>query len=153
MTNSIWYSRFLVAAQIILIVLILSPVGQLWSGSDFRIMLISVMLLLLAVVLAMWALITMRIHNFSVMPEPKSGARLLSTGPYRFIRHPMYSAVILATAGACIAHQSVAKFVFFFALLVVLFLKIRREEGLLCKQFENYPSYRSETSALIPHII
>lgn len=152
MTNSIWYSRFLVLAQMILIVLILSPVGQLWSGSYVRIMLICIVLLL-AVALAVWALITMRIHNFSVMPEPKSGARLLSTGPYRHIRHPMYSAVILATAGACIAHQSGAKFVFLLALLVVLFLKIRREEGLLCKQFENYPSYRSETSALIPHVI
>lgn len=152
MTNSVWYSRSLVAAQMILIVCILSPVAQLFRGSPLQLTLVA-LLLLFAVAFALWALTTMRLEHFSVMPEPTSRAELITTGPYRYIRHPMYSAVLIATAAGCIAHLNLSSFAFFLLLVAVLYLKIRREEHLLMTRFEQYSLYRTKTSALVPYIL
>ena len=49
--------------------------------------------------LGAWALSANRPGNFNVHPAPRAGGRLVSDGPYRWIRHPMYSALLLAGLG------------------------------------------------------
>lgn len=150
--TGIWHSRFLVLGQMILIVLILSPMHQLWAGS-LATVLASTFMMLSALALALWALTSMRLKNFSVMPEPVDSAALITHGPYQHLRHPMYSAVLLGTLGACIAHQSAVKWVFLVILFVVLLLKIRREEQLLATRFADYEQYKSHTNAIIPRLL
>src|SRR3989337_2375469 len=44
--------------------------------------------------LGLWAIGTMGIGNFNVTPDVKQRARLVTSGPYRLIRHPMYTALL-----------------------------------------------------------
>ncbi|MFK7859443.1 MAG: isoprenylcysteine carboxylmethyltransferase family protein [Granulosicoccus sp.] len=132
-----------------LIILILSPLRGLWSGNLIG-SVVCALMMLIALGLAGWALAIMRLSNFSIMPEPSTNSALITRGPYRHLRHPMYSAVLLAAFGACVAHQSASKWGLLVALIIVLLLKIRREEKLLCERFSDYQQYKSRTSAIVP---
>lgn len=106
----------------------------------------------ISVVLALWAILTMRLINFSVLPEPVSQGELITSGPYRFIRHPMYSSVIVACLGAAISHAIGIKWIWMICLCIVLAFKIRREEALLRNRYREYQRYSQQTSALIPYL-
>lgn len=152
MKNGRIYSALLVIAQFSVIALIFSPVAALWPvNSGWQIL--GLVMFIFSIALAIWALISMQLHSFTVMPEPRESASLTTHGPYRFVRHPMYSAVLLACIGACIMHASPLRVLLIILLSGVLFLKIRREESLLSSQYSQYEDYRRHTKALIPAIV
>jgi protein-S-isoprenylcysteine O-methyltransferase Ste14 len=86
------------------------------------------------------------------MPHPLSGARLITDGPYRRVRHPMYGGLVLAAIGW--AALSASPPTCFLAILTFVFfdLKSRREEAWLSDQFPDYDRYREHTRRLIPSI-
>jgi protein-S-isoprenylcysteine O-methyltransferase Ste14 len=51
-----------------------------------------------AIALGVWALAVMRLEQMSILPEVRGNGELVAHGPYRWIRHPMYTAVLLAAA-------------------------------------------------------
>ncbi|MDQ3261228.1 MAG: hypothetical protein M3Q00_10690, partial [Pseudomonadota bacterium] len=51
-----------------------------------------------SIALGIYTLLYNRLGNFNIRPEPKASGRLITSGPYRLIRHPMYSALTLAMA-------------------------------------------------------
>ena len=57
------------------------------------------LLWLACMALGLWALSANRPGNFNIRPEPKTDGQLVQTGPYRWIRHPMYTAVLLFSIG------------------------------------------------------
>ena len=59
-------------------------------------------LLVMALLLAALALSVNRPGNFNIRPTPKPGARLVRSGPYRWLRHPMYSSLLLAGMAALV---------------------------------------------------
>ena len=59
--------------------------------------------------LGAWAIYTMKLRNLRIAPEVARGARLVTTGPYRFIRHPMYSAVLLITVSLVLSRFTIAR--------------------------------------------
>jgi len=142
------YSIALVTAQFLLIALILSPLANLPGSSLF-----GMSLIICAACLAFWALAAMKLSTFSILPEPTVRGRLVQSGPYQHIRHPMYTAVIVGCLGAVICHASTIKWFWLFCLCVVLSLKIRREERLLSERFENYQTYSQHTYSVIPYIL
>jgi protein-S-isoprenylcysteine O-methyltransferase Ste14 len=79
---------------------------------------------------------------------------LAETGPYRFVRHPIYFGLVLLTAGEAIAFGSWP------ALLIVLFgivptfaWRARTEEKVLCRVFgERYAAYRQRTRLIVPYV-
>lgn len=140
----------LVAIQFVLITLLLTPVRGLAGTTPHQVT--GLILILLACILALWAGTSMRFSNFSVFPEPVSEGSLIEHGPYRFVRHPMYSALIIAGTGAAVSHGTVLKFVFIICLILVLVAKIRREESLLSQRYLGYAAYSKKTHALIPGV-
>ena len=86
------------------------------------------------------------------MPEPTEKAQLTQSGPYKWVRHPMYSAVVLAAIGAAISHATLIHTITAIALVVVLILKIRLEEHFLLSAYDDYANYKSNTKALVPFI-
>lgn len=84
------------------------------------------------------------------MPEPVKEGELITSGPYKFIRHPMYTAVLLGCAGMLVLNFSTMTAVLWAALCVVLTLKIQREEALLQMAYPRYNEYRTHTGALLP---
>jgi len=143
-------SLILVIAQFLLIAMMAFPVSDLISTRSPA--LIGALLIVDGIYVGVWALISMPRGTFRVMPEPAENAQLTKSGPYRWIRHPMYTAIILATMGAAISHGTSAHLFIFLALVTVLLLKLHREEQYLLKTYDEYANYITKTKALIPFI-
>lgn len=99
-----------------------------------------------------WTVGFNRWGNFNVRPEPRAGARLVTNGPYRWVRHPMYLGSLVIAAGACVAGPQPWRFTAWVLLAMVLVAKARREERGLLEQFSDYADYRRGRAFLIPGI-
>jgi len=88
--------------------------------------------------------------NFNIQPEPKAGARLVTAGIYRWIRHPMYCAVLLAMLATVFTAPRPWRWTLWLALLAVLVAKLLREERYLLQRFPTYAPYRHRTWRLVP---
>jgi protein-S-isoprenylcysteine O-methyltransferase Ste14 len=85
-------------------------------------------------------------------PVPIVGAGLRTSGPYAWVRHPIYSAVLLLAWGATIAVGSWSTLVVALALSVFFVAKSRWEDGLLAAEYRaEWPAWASRTGALVPH--
>ncbi len=102
-------------------------------------------------VLMAWALITLG-RNYQLGGNtPRSKDRLVTAGPYRMIRHPMYTAALSIALGLTCLVQSLAFFgVFCIYLALILALVPTEENGLRTAYSEQYGTYRQKTSKLIP---
>ena len=112
----------------------------------------SVFFFLLSFILASWSVSVMMKSKLRVTPVPAKDARLVADGPYRFIRHPMYTSVLLAVSGLLIIHFSYFRLLLAVFLLVVLLLKLNWEEKMLSEKFTDYRKYKQLTRKLIPFI-
>lgn len=107
---------------------------------------------LLGVLLGVWAALTMRLPEVSVLPEVRAGARLVTRGPYRLIRHPMYSALLLIGAGLVMGAPSPGRWLLWLVLLADLLVKLTYEERLLRARFAEYPAYQRRTWRIVPYV-
>jgi len=102
--------------------------------------------------IAIWARVTLG-GNWSSRVTLKEGHELIQRGPYRLIRHPIYSGLLLMVLGTAIL---VGRSGGFFALLVCFggfWVKARQEELLLTKHLPGYPEYMARTKALVPFVL
>jgi len=144
------YSAALVTAQFVLII----GIYMRALPATFDALLIpGALLIVIAIVVAIFALITLKLHNLSVMPEPVSNGELVTTGPYRYIRHPMYTSVLLGCLGMLLLNLNILSCGMFIALAVILIFKIRREESLLKAAYPAYEGYKIATGALLPKLL
>lgn len=102
------------------------------------------------VVLGAWALSANRPGNFNIRPQPREGGRLVEHGPYRWIRHPMYSALLLAGLGAAWIAGEVVAWAALAALAIVLRLKAGIEETAMSQAHAGYDAYRQRTRRFVP---
>lgn len=109
-------------------------------------------LLAAGALLGLWALATMDRRSLTVMPDVRPGGSLATRGPYRYIRHPMYAAVLLAGLALVLDHPSTARVTAYAVLFVDLLLKLEYEERLLEREYPEYAAYRARTKRLIPFI-
>ena len=81
----------------------------------------------------------------------KENHRVIQTGPYALVRHPMYSGFILALFGNAITLGTISAFAGFAFMLISLVRKLKIEETWLRSQFgAEYEAYRNRVKALIP---
>lgn len=77
----------------------------------------------------------------------------MSTGPYRRVRHPMYSGILLVTAGAGVALGSYAAQLFFLPLCALFMVRLVAEERLLAEELAGYSDYmRATRHRLVPGV-
>jgi protein-S-isoprenylcysteine O-methyltransferase Ste14 len=91
-------------------------------------------------------------RNWSQTVSAKEGQELVTSGPYRYIRHPMYAGGLIACIGSAIVVGGA--WVFLLVILGSLFLwRVGLEDKLMEQQFPNeYPDYKKRTKALIPFV-
>ena len=99
-----------------------------------------------------WAVAVMGMGNFHISPTIVPGGRFVARGPYRWIRHPMYSALLIVAASLVLDRLTAVRVLLFAILAIDLVLKLSFEERLLVQAFRNYPDYRRRTKRIIPFL-
>lgn len=139
-------SLVLVALQLSLMAAIALPIGVAgWTVA-------ASVLVAAGVAVGGWALTANRPGNFNIRPEPKAGGQLVTGGPYRYVRHPMYLAVLLAMLGFCIGYATPWRWGALAALAVVLAIKAGTEERALAARHPGYSEYARTRKRLIPFV-
>jgi protein-S-isoprenylcysteine O-methyltransferase Ste14 len=95
---------------------------------------------------------TMQKSKLRILPEPSPNATLITNGPYHFIRHPMYTAILLGSVGLLINHFTWMRLSMVIALAIVLIIKLTWEEKMLSKKFGEYMDYMKHTKRILPFI-
>jgi protein-S-isoprenylcysteine O-methyltransferase Ste14 len=103
--------------------------------------------------LGFYTMLHNRPGNFDIYPEPKQGSRLVTTGPYRWVRHPMYGSLLLAMLGVTLFNGHALNAVGLATLTVVVFGKILKEERYLRQCHPEYAAYEQRTKRLIPYLV
>jgi protein-S-isoprenylcysteine O-methyltransferase Ste14 len=139
----------LVGLQFILLaIIVVSPAGGVWvvpgplrtSGTVMRVV--------GAAAIAAGALRLGR--GLSVHPIPTGAAVLRTDGPYRFVRHPIYTGVLILATGITATSGSAAAVAALAGLAVLLNVKARFEEHLLRRRFPGYSAYADRTPRFVP---
>lgn len=102
--------------------------------------------------LLVWAIAAMRLPNLRIQPEVAQNATLVTQGPYRVIRHPMYAGGMLIAAGWVWNDFTVMRMLAALILLLDYIVKLAYEETLLRERFPEYAEYMQRTKRLLPFI-
>jgi protein-S-isoprenylcysteine O-methyltransferase Ste14 len=78
--------------------------------------------------------------------------RLVTTGPYRFVRHPLYLFETVASLGILLQFLSVYAVLVFIGYMLIQLQRMKNEEAVLEKTFPEYKDYRAKTARVIPAI-
>lgn len=155
--------RWLVVAQFALLAVLAwpwspsvtmsSPLAWPWSRPGALLALVPAgVIAALAALVGFWTLAHNRVGNFNVRPEPRVGGRLIVTGPYRYVRHPMYVAVLLVALALVVAYGSALKALCLIALALVLRAKATLEEKALPALYPEYADYARRVGRFVPRL-
>lgn len=93
-----------------------------------------------------------RFGNFGIYPEPLEDACLITSGPYQWIRHPMYSSLLLTMAGVALYLNAWPNYLGLLLLALAVLGKMRIEERHLHLKFADYSDYVKRTRRLLPGV-
>ena len=112
---------------------------------------IGIALVVVGVAFAIWAIVTLGRH-YDLELEIHNDHELVRAGPYRFVRHPIYTGLGLHFVGACLATGNVLLIAgTLFITFPALYLRARTEERLLRERFgAAYDAYAGEVGMLVP---
>jgi protein-S-isoprenylcysteine O-methyltransferase Ste14 len=100
--------------------------------------------------IAIWARLILG-QNWSARVTLKVGHELIHSGPYGYVRHPIYTGMLLAMAGTAIVVGEWKGAAAVVLSIVTFCLKAQREEQFMVTEFgERYQEYRSQTGFLVP---
>lgn len=103
--------------------------------------------------LAIWARLILG-RNWSGVVTLKEGHEMIQRGPYRFVRHPIYTGLQSMFLGTATAFGHLAAFIGVALVFVSFWIKLNQEERLMLKQFPNdYPDYQRRVKRIIPFLI
>lgn len=141
----------LVAIQFALLALLIAiPVGELYSVGP-GITVVSMVLVGVGIVIGMIAGARLG-GSLTPSPIPRAASELTTSGIYRFVRHPMYSALLLVALGLAIRGASLLHALVLAGLIILLQVKARAEEAMLLKKFQGYASYAARVGRFVPGV-
>lgn len=102
-------------------------------------------------VLLLWARVTFGRRSFHLASNPTEGG-LVTRGPYRHIRHPIYTAVCLFSGAGAVAHWSWKGGALSGLILGCGLLRIFCEEVMVAARYPEYRRYAAKTWRMVPYI-
>ena len=145
--NIIKNSNILVAIQFIVILILLFTNQSIFNNY------ISLFISSIGFIFGLYTLYFNQVGNFNIRPEIKSNAKLISTGAYKYIRHPMYFCGLIIMGGVIVSDINIINIICYGILIIVLYLKSKKEEMLWSEKMEEYASYKEKTKMFIPFIL
>jgi len=92
--------------------------------------------------------------RLSPFPFPVEGMKVIDSGPYRYVRHPMYSGIVLFTLGVGLAYGKPTVLLSSLTFLVFFVAKSGHEEEMMIKYMDGYRDYRSTVPwRIIPYLV
>lgn len=144
------------ALAVLLIIPVRWPLGALDDfvfGDRYALYAIGLIVTAAALVLSVSARVTLGRH-WSGIVTVKKDHELIRNGPYRWIRHPIYTGLIFGFVGTALALDEWRGWLAVLIVFAALWRKLRLEERWMSEQFgDRYAEYRKHTAALIPFIL
>lgn len=129
----------------------LALLGLALRGAFFSLHPVAIMLEIIAVALLIWARLTFGRRSFHGAANPTAGG-LVTTGPYRFIRHPIYTAACLFGWTGVVMHWSLINVMLGALLFAGAIGRILCEERLIIEIYPEYREYAQATKRMVPYI-
>jgi len=105
-----------------------------------------------AAVLMLWARLTFGARSFHAGANPTAGG-LVTTGPYRFVRHPIYTALLLFFWAGVASHGTILSVLTAIVATAALGVRMMAEEELVTDQYPEYAEYAARTKRIIPFVL
>jgi protein-S-isoprenylcysteine O-methyltransferase Ste14 len=134
-----------------LLTMALALAGLVIRGVFFSSQPLAIIAEIAAAALMMWARVTFGRRSFHGAANPTAGG-LVTTGPYRFIRHPIYAAVCLFAWAGILSQVSAVNILLGILLFVGIVARILCEERLIVDIYPEYRDYALGTKRLVPYI-
>jgi len=140
-----------VLAQLGLLALIFAAPALQRGASPRGVQLLGVFLLVLGGAVGLASVLALG-RGTTPSPIPRPNARLIRSGIYAYVRHPMYTCLMLASAGWAALWNSPLALAGLVGLIVFLRAKAQFEECLLLARFSEYADYAARTPRFLPRI-
>jgi protein-S-isoprenylcysteine O-methyltransferase Ste14 len=126
------------------------PLDILLFTSSLVTNIIAVLFAVLGVALAIWARVVIG-TNWSSSVQIKKDHALVTAAPYAYIRHPIYTAVLMMVIADVLTQGTVGAILGFMVILLSFWIKLRQEEKFMLQQFpDQYPAFMKRTKRLVP---
>ncbi|MEK6648982.1 MAG: isoprenylcysteine carboxylmethyltransferase family protein [Actinomycetota bacterium] len=89
-------------------------------------------------------------RSLTAVPLPKTKGKLSTNGLYRFVRHPMYTSVLLLVLGIALLSGNLVKYVLALSLVMLFYFKSVYEEKYLVEKYSDYKAYAEKIPRFIP---
>jgi protein-S-isoprenylcysteine O-methyltransferase Ste14 len=129
----------------------LALLGLVMRGAFFTLHPVAIMLEFMAVALLVWARLAFGQRSFHAAANPTAGG-LVTTGPYRFIRHPIYTAACLFGWSGILMHGSLINVLLGTLLFAGAMGRMLCEERLITEIYPEYREYAQATKRMVPFI-
>ena len=106
----------------------------------------------LAAMLMVWARLTFGRRSFHASAIPTEGG-LVTSGPYKFFRHPIYASLLYFVWAGVASHLSLLNCLLGFVPTVGLTVRMLAEERLVTEKYPEYSTYASRTKRVIPFVL
>jgi protein-S-isoprenylcysteine O-methyltransferase Ste14 len=136
----------------VFVILVLALAGLFYAHSLFGQGPVSIGLQILAALLMIWARVTFGMRSFHYAANPTEGG-LVTTGPYRYLRHPIYAAILLFLWTGVAFNASPLSVALGLVATAMLALRIAFEERLVRRRYPEYDDYARRTKRVIPFIL
>lgn len=135
----------------VFVILVLTIVGLVYTGSLLGHGPVAIGLQVAAFTLMLWARIAFGIRSFHFAANPTEGG-LVTTGPYGFVRHPIYAAILLFLWTGIATNLSPASVALGLVATAMLFLRMVFEESLVRQRYPEYADYARRTKRVVPYL-
>ena len=150
MNKSTWDYLY-VTIQFILFIAYILPITALRFSTYEILKTIGLITLILGILIGIISLLHLN-KNLSPFPTPVSGGKLIQVGIYKYVRHPIYTGILLAFFGYGLHTGSGYKLIISLALLILFFFKSKYEEKKLKSIFVDYSMYKKRTGRFLPKL-
>ena len=149
--NGEWWLASQISILIIQILIFMIRASKIGFNIKIGSLIICTVLILIGTLYSIISLLNLG-NSLTPLPEPKQGAKLITSGLYRNCRHPLYRSLIFLSSGIFLYSLDLLNLILLISLCIILIGKAKLEEKKLKLIHSNYNKYMYVTPAIFPRI-